>query len=135
MALGNSGVELRKCLAPDPAEDPKHPPKSPLGQAIRYTRGQWEALLRFLDDARVSLDNNASERALRTVALGRKNYLFVGNDEAGANLAGLFSRLATCEANGVNPENYLADILPRMASHPNSRLDELLPHKWVPDSS
>lgn len=117
------------------AEEPKHPPKSPLGQAIRYTRGQWEALIRFLDDARVSLDNNASERALRTVALGRKNYLFVGNDEAGANLAGLFSLLATCEANGVNPENYLADILPRMASHPNSRLDELLPHKWVPDSS
>jgi transposase len=66
----------------------------------------------------------------------RKNYLFVGNDEAGANLAGLFSLLATCEANGVNPEQYLSDVLPRLASHPNSRLDELLPHRWQPmDSS
>jgi transposase len=117
------------------AEEPKHPPKSPLGQAIRYTRGQWDALTRFLDDARLALDNNASERALRTIALGRKNYLFVGNDEAGINLAGLFSLLATCEANGINPEQYLADVLPRLASHPNARLDELLPHRWKPADS
>jgi transposase len=124
---------IREWLA---EQEPLHPPKSPLGQAIRYARGQWEALTRFLDDVHLALDNNASERALRTVALGRKNYLFVGNDEAGANLAGLFSLLATCEANGVNPEQYLSDVLPRLASHPNSRLDELLPHSWQPmDSS
>lgn len=111
-------------------EEPRHPPKSPLGQAIRYTRGQWEALGQFLNDPRLELDNNASERALRTIALGRKNYLFVGNDKAGENLAGLFSLLATCEQNGVNPEAYLADVLLRVQSHPNSRLDELLPHRW-----
>ena len=124
--------KLRYWLA---VEEPKHPPKSPLGQAIRYALGQWEALSRFLEDARLALDNNASERALRTIALGRKNYLFVGNDEAGENLAGLFSLLATCEENGVNPEQYLADVLPRLQSHPNSRLDELLPHRWKPADS
>lgn len=114
------------------AEQPKHLPKSPIGEAIRYALGQWDALTRFLNDARLELDNNASERALRTVALGRKNYLFVGNDEAGENLAGLMSLLATCEANGVNPEAYLADVLMRVNTHPNARLDELLPHRWTP---
>ncbi|WP_223782916.1 transposase domain-containing protein, partial [Myxococcus sp. AS-1-15] len=71
----------------------------------------------------------------RGVALGRKNYLFVGNDEAGRNLAGLSSLVATCEANGVNPEAYLADVLMRLGSHPASRLDELLPHRWQPASA
>lgn len=116
-------------------EQTKHPPKSPFGKAIRYARGQWTALTRFLNDARLALDNNASERALRTISLGRKNYLFVGTDAAGENLAGLFSLLATCEENGVNPEQYLADVLPRLQTHPNARLDELLPHLWKPADS
>lgn len=109
-----------------------HPPKSPLGEAIRYARGQWEALGRFLEDAVLPLDNNASEGALRTVALGRKNYLFVGHDEAGANIAGLYSLVATCQANGVNPEAYLADVLLRVQSTPQGQVDELLPHRWSP---
>ncbi len=109
-----------------------HPPKSPLGEAIRYIRGQWEALGRFLEDASLPLDNNASESALRTAALGRKNYLFVGNDEAGANVAGLYSLIATCEANHVNPEAYLADVLLRVQTTPRSQIDELLPHHWAP---
>jgi transposase len=113
----------------------KHPPKSPLGEAIRYTRGQWEPLTRFLTDARLLLDNNGAEQALRVAALGRKNYLFVGNDEAGENIAGLYSLVATCEANDINPEAYLADILVRLASHPNAKLDELLPHRWRPLAS
>jgi transposase len=117
------------------AEQPKHLPKSPIGEAIRYALGQWDALTRFLSDARLELDNNASERALRTIALGRKNYLFVGNDEAGENLAGLTSLLATCEANGINPEVYLADVLMRVSTHPNARLDELLPHLWNPSTT
>ncbi|HET7549228.1 MAG TPA: IS66 family transposase [Usitatibacter sp.] len=119
------------------AQQPKHLPKSPLGEAIRYAKNQWESLTRFLDDPRIKLDNNGSEQALRVAALGRKNYLFVGNDEAGENIAGLYSLVATCEANDVNPEAYLADVLTRLATHPNSDLDELLPHKWkplVPDS-
>jgi transposase len=111
-----------------------HPPKSPIGEAIRYIRGQWEGLGRFLEDAALPLDNNASEGALRPVALGRKNYLFIGHDEAGANIAGLYSLVATCEANGVNPEAYLADVLLRVQFHPHYRLDELLPHRWPTDS-
>ena len=67
---------------------PKRPPKSPLGEALRYTDGQWAELTRFLEDVRIPLDNNASERALRPTALGRKNYLFVGDDHAGARTAG-----------------------------------------------
>ena len=130
--LADSAVTLEAFRVSLSTEEPKHPPKSPLGQAIRYARGQWTALTRFLGDARLALDNNASEQTLRTIALGRKNYLFVGNDEAGENLAGLFSLLATCEQNGVNPETYLADVLVRLQHHPNSRLDELLPHLWSP---
>src|SRR5262249_5239284 len=107
------------------------PPKSPLGVAIRYTLNQWEVLGAFLQDAQRPLDNNPAEAALRRVALGRKNFLFVGNDEAGDNLAGLYSLVATCEANGVNPTAYLADVLVRVHEHPNSRIDELLPHQWT----
>jgi transposase len=108
----------------------QHPPKSPLGTAIRYTLNHWEMLGRFLDDARIPLDNNPAEAALRRVALGRKNFLFVGSDGAGENLAGLYSLVATCEANGVNPLAYLADVIIRIHEHPSSRIDELLPHLW-----
>jgi transposase len=113
-------------------EAPRHPPKSPLGQAISYALGQWDALTLFLTDPHLPIDNNASERALRVAALGRKNFLFVGHDEAGENLAGLYSLVATCEANGVNPVNYLADVVIRVQTHPASRIDELLPHRWQP---
>jgi transposase len=106
-------------------------PKSPLGVALRYTLNQWDVLGAFLEDAKRPLDNNPAEAALRRVALGRKNFLFVGNDEAGENLAGLYSLVATCEANGVNPTAYLADVLIRVHEHPNSRIDELLPHNWT----
>jgi transposase len=111
---------------------PLHLPKGPMGEAIRYAQNQWEALTLFLDDEAVPLDNNASERALRRVAIGRKNWLFVGNDQAGRNLAGLYSLVATCEANGRNPEAYLADVLMRIQTHPHARRDELLPHRWKP---
>jgi transposase len=109
----------------------RHPPKSPLGIAIRYTLGQWDELGVFLDDARVPLDNNASERALRRVALGRKNYLFVGDVAAGKSLAGLYSLVATCEARGINPFDYLVDVLARVQDHPASAIDELLPGAWA----
>jgi transposase len=112
-------------------EQPRHPPKSPIGEAIRYALGQWDALTLFLTDPHLPIDNNASERALRIAALGRKNFLFVGTNEAGENLAGLYSLIATCEANGVNPVDYLADLLVRVQSHPASRIDELLPHRWM----
>jgi transposase len=112
------------------AQVPLHPPKGPMGKALSYALNQWQALSRFVDDERLPLDNNRSEGALRKVALGRKNFLFVGHQAAGENLAGLYALVATCEANGVNPEQYLADVLLRVQTHPNSRIDELLPHEW-----
>jgi transposase len=112
-------------------EGARHPPKSPLGVAIRYTLGQWNELGVFLDDARVPLDNNASERALRRIALGRKNYLFVGDVAAGKSLAGLYSLVATCETRGINPFDYLVDVLARVQDHPASAIDELLPGAWT----
>jgi len=112
------------------AEQPKHLPKGPMGEAVGYALSQWNALTLFLTDARLPIDNNASERALRIAALGRKNFLFVGHNEAGENLAGLYSLIATCEANGVNPIEYLTDVLIRVQTHPASRIDELLPHRW-----
>jgi len=113
-------------------EAPRHPPKSPLGEAISYALGQWNALTLFLTDPHLPIDNNASERALRVAALGRKNFLFVGTDEAGENLAGLYTLIATCEVSGINPIAYLADVLILVQSHPASRIDELLPHNWKP---
>src|ERR1041385_1319555 len=76
------------------------------------------------------LDNNASERSLRRVALGRKNYLFVGDVDAGMSIAGLYTLVATCEALGINPFAYLDDVIPRVQDHPKRRLDELLPGPW-----
>jgi transposase len=107
-------------------------PKSPIGIAIRYALGHWQELGRFLHDARIPLDNNASERALRRVALGRKNFLFVGDVGSGKNLAGLYSLVATCEAREINPFAYLTDVLLRIGEHPHSRIDELLPAAWTP---
>jgi transposase len=108
------------------------PPKSPLGSGIGYALNNWTPLTRFLDDEKIPPDNNASESALRVVALGRKNYLFVGNEDAGNNVAGLYSLVATCEANGVNPLDYLSDVLLRVQDHPAAEIDDLLPHRWRP---
>jgi transposase len=114
------------------AQKPNHLPRGPMGEAISYALNQWQTLIAFLDDPRVPVDNNASEGALRAAALGRKNFLFVGHDKAGENLAGLYSLVATCEANGVNPAAYLTDVLVRLQTHPASWIDELLPHHWRP---
>lgn len=109
---------------------PHHQPKGPMGTAISYTLNNWEALTCFLNDARVPPDNNRSESALRVVALGRRNFLFVGHEDAGANIAGLYSLVSTCDANGVNPLAYLTDVLGRLGSA--KVLDDLLPHRWKP---
>ncbi len=76
------------------------------------------------------LDNNASERSLRRIALGRKNYLFVGDVDAGKSLAGLYSLVATCESLGINPFDYHRDVLARVQDHPAKAIDELLPGNW-----
>lgn len=109
----------------------RQPPKSPLGVAIRYALGQWKELGVFLDDARVPLDNNASERSLRRIALGRKNYLFVGDVDSGKSLVGLYSLVATCESRGITPFDYVADVLARVQDHPSKAIDQLLPGAWA----
>jgi transposase len=102
-----------------------------MGTALRHAESQWEALGLFLDDARVPPDNNVSQRTLRRVALGRKNFLFVHHADAGQNIAGLFSLVTTCEARGINPFAYLAGVLARVQKHPASELDALSPEAWT----
>ena len=110
-----------------------YPPRSSqLGSAIRHALTNWDRLCVFLDDVNVPIDNNASERSLRPVAKGRDNWLFAGNDEAAEQLMALLGLCSTCEANGINPEEYLADVLMRIGEHPASDIDALLPHRWRP---
>lgn len=110
----------------------RHPPRSKLGQAVGYVLRQRKALMRFVNDVGLPLDNNTSERSLRRWALGRKNWLFVGTVEAGENLAAIGSLIASCEAEGLNPVEYLTDVLKRVSEHPASRVEELLPGHWRP---
>ncbi len=101
--------------------------KSDVAMAIRYALDRWSALLRFCEDGRVEMDNNAAERALRAVALGRKNYLFVGSDAGGERAAVIYSLLGSAKLNGIDPETYLSSVLRRIADHPINRIAELLP--------
>jgi transposase len=101
--------------------------KSSLAEAIRYTLSRWSALIRYCDNGYLEMDNNAAERALRCVALGRKNYLFAGSDAGGQRAAALYSLLGTATLNGLDPQAYLTHVLERIASHPINRVDELLP--------
>jgi len=101
--------------------------KSAAAKAIQYALRRWDALLRYCDDGRIEIDNNAAERALRCVALGCKNYLFAGSDAGGERAAALYSLLGTAKLNGHNPEAYLRDVLGRIAEHPITRIAELLP--------
>jgi transposase len=112
------------------------PPKGGLADAIRYALTRWEALCRFLDDGRIELDNNTVERAIRPIALGRKNHLFAGSDGGAIRWAVVASLMATAKLNDVEPFAYLKDVLERMSSgHPMSGLDELLPWNWARSSA
>ena len=108
------------------------PPQSPLGTALTYAKNQRKALRAFLSDVKLPLDNNASERAMRIIAVGRKNFLFVGHEEGGHNLAILQTLCSTCQLHGVNPYEYIRDVAVRVRFHPNARIDELLPMHWNP---
>lgn len=101
--------------------------KSETADAVGYALNQWQALTRYLDDGRIEIDNNAAERALRGVALGRKNYLFLGSDAGGERAATLYSLLSTARLSGINPEAYLRHVLSVIADHPVNRVSELLP--------
>jgi transposase len=107
------------------------PPRSALAEAIRYDLTRWTGLCLFLNDGRIELDNNTVERAIRPIALGRKNHLFAGSDGGAARWAVVASLLATAKLNSVEPFAYLKDVLQRMSNgHSMSRLDELLPWNW-----
>jgi transposase len=101
--------------------------KSDTTAAIRYALGLWLALTRYCDDGRLEIDNNAAERALRVVALGRKNYLFAGSDTGGERAASIYSLIGSAKLNGLDPEAYLREVLSRIADHPITRIEELLP--------
>lgn len=101
--------------------------KSALAGAIRYALARWAALVRYGGDGRIEIDNNAAERALRAVALGRKNYLFAGSDAGGERAAALYSLIGTAKMNGLDPQAYLRHVLERIADHPINRIAQLLP--------
>jgi len=101
--------------------------KSDTAAAIRYALARWRALTRYLDDGRIEMDNSAAERALRVVALGRKNFLFCGSDAGGERAAAIYSLLGTAKLNGLDPELYLRRVLEQIADHPINRIQELLP--------
>jgi transposase len=105
-------------------------PKSAMGEAIGYARNQWEALNLYLEDGDLHIDNNVAERALRRVAIGRKNWTTLGTDEGGRWAATFFSIVATCHRHGIDSYAYLRDVLGKISTHPTDRLCELLPPAW-----
>jgi transposase len=114
---------------------PKLSCKSDTTAAIRYALSRWDALLRYSNDGNIEIDNNAAERALRAVALGRKNYLFAGSDTGGERAAAIYSLIGSAKLNGLDPEAYLHDVLSRIADHPITRIEELLPWNIISDAN
>jgi hypothetical protein len=106
-------------------------PKSALGDALGYVRNQWRALTRFVEDGSLAIDNNAAERALRAVAVGRKNWLFTGSEDGGKRAAVIYSLIGSCKLAGIEPFAYLRDVLERLQSHPTSGVAELTPRGWL----
>ncbi len=109
---------------------PKLSGKSDLAAAMRYALNRWDALTRYAHDGRIEIDNNAAERSIRGIALGRKNYLFAGSDKGGERAAAIYSLIETAKLNGLDPEAYLRDVLARIADHKINRIAELLPWNW-----
>ncbi|MFL0587507.1 transposase, partial [Sphingomonas olei] len=110
-------------------------PKSDMAKAIAYGTKRWPALCRFLGDGRLEIDNNIAERALRGVAVGRRNWLFAGSRAGGERAAAIYTVIQTCKANGVDPQAYIADVIARVAGDwPATRWDELMPWNWVPQT-
>jgi transposase len=105
-------------------------PQTPLGKALTYSRNQEQELRRYVEELRFRPDNNVVEQVLRTIGLGRKNYVFLGSECGGKTAAILYTLICSSKANGIDPYEYLKDILARINSHPHSKLHELLPHNW-----
>jgi len=111
---------------------PEALPKSPSGAAVRYTLNQWDALTRFVEDGELEIDNGATERANRDIAVGRANWTFFGSDQGGKTAAVLRSFVASCKRSRVEPFAWFRDVLSRIPAHSIQRLPELLPHNWKP---
>jgi transposase len=105
-------------------------PKSPLGKAISYTLRNWKALNRYTEAAFLAIDNNLSERQIKQMVIGRKNWMFAGSENGARNAAILFSLVASCKLTGVDPFAYVRDILTRLQHHPADRIHELIPREW-----
>ncbi|MBU1210530.1 MAG: transposase, partial [Alphaproteobacteria bacterium] len=109
--------------------------KHRLAKAADYMLKRWSAFSRFLDDGRICLSNNAAERAVRGIAVGRKNWTFAGSDSGGHRAAAIYTLIETAKLNDVDPRAWLADVLSRLADHPMNRIEELLPWNWRPDAA
>jgi transposase len=107
---------------------------SDTGKAIEYSLKRWAALTRFLDDGRLFMTNNAAERELRAIAVGRRNWPFAGSDEGGRRAAALYTLIATAKLSDIDLHAWLADMLARLPEHPAKRIQELLPWNWRPRS-
>ena len=105
-------------------------PKSPIAQAFGYTLNHWKAFNRYLDDGRLAIDNNPAERAIRPLAVGRKNWLFAGSKRGGHAAATIYSLITSAKDHGLDPFAYLRDILRRIPTHPNKKIHELFPDNW-----
>lgn len=112
-------------------ERPQVTPKSPIAQAIGYMLSNWEALTRYIEDGDLEIDNNAAERSLRGVAVGRRNWTFFGSDGGGQTAAVLTSLIATAKRHHIDPFAYVRDVFTRIGEHPRNRLEELLPDVWL----
>jgi hypothetical protein len=108
---------------------------APVAKAMDYMLKRWDGFARFLEDGRICLTNNAAERALRGLALGRKSWLFAGSDRGGDRAAAMYTLIVTAKMNDIDPQAWLADVLARIAEHPVQRLDELLPWNWKKPSA
>jgi transposase len=102
------------------------------GHLFRLSLKRWEVFTRFLDDGRLCMSNNAAERELRAVAVGRKNWTFAGSDEGGRRAAAIYTLIQSAKLNGIDPQAWLADVLARLPDHPASKVAELLPWNWKP---
>ena len=141
--VADTRLELRRAhLAPLVAdlenwmrsEHAKFSRHNDIAKAMDYMLKRWNAFTRFLVDGRICLTNNAAERALRCVALGRRNWTFCGSDRGGERAAAIYSLIATAKLNDIDPEAWLADVLRRINDHPASKIDELLPWTWRPSA-
>ena len=110
-------------------------PKGLMAKAITYALNQWEALNQYVENPMLDIDNNISERALRMVVIGRKNYMFAGSEAGAWRAAIIYSLVASCKVNGIDPFAYFRDVLEKVSTHPADKIDELLPSNWKPPKS